>query len=169
MEIIGERVILNKFHSKIKLLCVQVESEIWVKGRKQRPHFQLLHIFNVATLIYADYIETTGNGQLTVQVLEHLVRTGAKPYCIDSVPIHGGLGVSVVGLVYIALSCAELAIATSATHPLIETRDIKQFIAFKGRPTGNTVAQLDIFTDVEMISVFVRVEFFAHNNSVVIT
>jgi hypothetical protein len=76
----------------------------------------------------------------TVQVLEHLLRTGAKPYCIDSVPIHGGLWVSVVGLVYIALSCAELAIATSATHPLVKTRDIKQLIAFKGRPTCYPVA-----------------------------
>jgi hypothetical protein len=140
MEILWERVILNKFHSKIKLLCVEVETEILVQGSKQRPHFQFLHIFEVATLIYPNDLETTGNGQLTVQVLEHLSRTGAKPYCIDSVPIHGGLWVSVVTLVYIAVFGAELAIAASATHPLVKTRDIKHLIAFKGRPRGDIIA-----------------------------
>ena len=140
MEIFGERVILNEVQSKIKLFCVEVKTEIWVQGSKQRPHFQFLHIFKVATLVYPNDIETTGNGQLTVQVLEHLCRTGAKPYCIDSVPIHGGLWVSVVRLVYITVFGAELAIATSATHPLVKTRDIKQLIAFKGRPTCYPVA-----------------------------
>lgn len=140
MEIRRERVILDKFHRKIKLLCVDVESEIGVQCCKQRPHFQFLHIFEVATLIYANDRETTGNGQLTVQVLEHLCRTGAKPYCIDSVPIHGGLWVSVVRLVYITVFGAELAIAASATHPLVKTRDIKHLIAFKGRPRGDIIA-----------------------------
>ena len=136
---------------------------------KQRPHFQLLHIFNVATLIYSNDVETTSYGQLVVEVLEHLGRTGAKPYRINRMTVHGGLGVSVVGLVYIAVFGAVVAVFTRSANTFFKTGDVKKVGTFEGRPTGNTVAQLDVFTDVEMISVFVRVEFFTHNNSVVIT
>lgn len=162
MEIRGELVILDEFHSQIEPLCVQVESEIGVQQGEGNPHFKFLQIFNVAALIDTDYIESTSYGQLTVQVLEHLRRTGSKPYRIDSVPIHGGLWVTAVRLVYIAVFGAVVAVLTSATHTLFKTGDVKQVRTFEGRPTCNTFAQLDVMTNVKVISVVMRVEFFCH-------
>lgn len=162
MEILWERVILDEFNRQIETLCVQVESETGVQQSEGNPHFKFLQVFNVAALIDTDYIESLCYGQLTVQVLEHLRRTGAKPYRIDSVSVHGGLWITAVRLVYIAVFGAVVAVLTSATHTLFKTGDIKKVRTFEGRPTCNTFAQLDVMTDVKVISVFVRVEFFSH-------
>lgn len=162
MEILWERVILDEFHRQIEPLCVQVESEIGVQQGEGNPHFKFLHIFNVAALIDTHNIETLCDGQLTVQVSKHLRRTGAKPYRIDSVSIHGGLWITAVRLVYIAVFGAVVAVLTSATHTLFKTGDVKKVRTFEGRPTCHTFAQLDVMTDVKVISVFLRVEFFCH-------
>lgn len=162
MEILWERVILDEFNRQIETICVQVESETGVQQREGNPHFKFLQIFNVAALIDTDYIESLCYGQLTVQVLEHLGRTGAKPYRVDSMTVHGGLWITAVRLVYIAVFSAVVAVLTSATNTLFKTGDVKQVRTFECRPTCNTFAQLDVMTDVKVISVFVRVEFFSH-------
>ena len=92
--------------------------------------------------------------------MEHLGRTGAKPYRVDRMTVQGGLWITSVRLVYIAVFCAVVAVLTSATHTLFKLGDVKKVRTFEGRPTCNTFAQLDVITDVKVISVFVMVEFF---------
>ena len=130
MEIRWERVILDEFHRHVETLCVQVESETGVQQSEGNPHFKFLQIFDVTALVDTDYIETASAGQLTVQVSKHLRRTGAKPYRIDSVSIHGCLWITVVRLVYIAVFGAVVAVLTSAPNTLFKPRDIKQFRTF---------------------------------------
>ena len=102
--------------------------------------------------------------KLVMQVSEHLGRATAKPYRVPSMTVEGGLWVSVVRLVYITVFGAILTILASATHLFFKHRDIEQFRPFKGRPCCDAFAELYVMPEVEVISVFIRIEFFSHKN-----
>lgn len=167
MEILWERVILDEFHRQIEPLCVQVESEIGVQQSEGNPHFKFLQIFNVAALIDTDNVEPLCDRKLAVKVSEHLGRTGAKPYRVPSMTVEACFGVAVVALVYIAVFEAVVAILASATHLFVKVRDENRVRTFQGRPTSDVIPELDVMTDIEMIGMFVWIEFFSHKyNSV---
>lgn len=164
MEVFGQAVRQNKFRCYLKLFSVDVKSEIWMEQSKVYPHFKLLDIFNVAALVDAYNTEALGDGKLVMQVSEHLGRATAKPYRVPSMAVEGCLWVSVVRLVYITVFGAILTILASATHLFFKHRDIEHFRPFKGRPCCDAFAELYVMPKVEVISVFIRIEFFSHKN-----
>lgn len=99
-----------------------------------------------------------------MQVIEHLGRATAKPYCVPSMTVEACFGEAVVALVYITVFGAIVTILASATHLFFKVRDIEQFRPFKGRPCCDAVAELNIMPEVEVVSVFFRIELFSHKN-----